>query len=201
MSSQTRWRKNILLVLGHTQSQRKWTAWGTLCKTCLHGSWCRDSWGNAPVLGQQRLQLRVCRGLWEPWHSGERSSPALSPSHWQLLCPGSKTQGSSKRGRSFHSLSQPRKSTRKIPVHGSTSLLEGKPSLRGSLLQVVWSRLTASQRTRRHEQRKEWWRVNTSLYFFQGRKRLISLPHLRWGRHILLQRWEASQVVVRLWRK
>lgn len=65
----------------------------------------------------------------------------------------------------------------------------------------LWSRLTASQRTRRHEQRKEWWRVNTSLYFFQGRKRLISLPHLHWGRHILLQRWEASRVVVRLWRK
>lgn len=56
----------------------------------------------------------------------------------------------------------------KMPVCGSTSPLKGKPGLHESCLCRTWSRLTESHRTMRQQQRKEWWRVNTPLYYFQG---------------------------------
>lgn len=71
------------------------------------------SWGYAPIAQQQRLNIRCAEACGSLGTLGEMFSPAVSLSLFQLLGLGSKTQGSLKRRRHFHSLSQPRESTRR----------------------------------------------------------------------------------------
>ena len=69
--------------------------------------------GYAPIPGQQRLNIRVCRGLWEPWYSWGDVQPCCEPFPLAATVSGLKDPGFIEERDALHSLSQPRESTRR----------------------------------------------------------------------------------------
>ena len=77
--------------------------------------------GYAPIPRQQRLNIRVCRGLWEPWYSWGDVQPCCEPFPLAATVSGLKDPGFIEERDALHSFSTQGKH-QMMPVHGSTSL-------------------------------------------------------------------------------
>lgn len=156
-TSQTRRKRNLLLLfcwsLGTSKVKENEQGSRRLCKTCLPGPRWREGvgtgWGQA-VPEQQRVSAE---GV-------ERPMGALT--FWQNVLPYPETSplGVTVSGLKDSEFIREKEASpcvfstqeehQKRPVHGSTSLMKGTPSLHESLLHVTRPGLTASHRIRRH---------------------------------------------------
>lgn len=105
----------VPLVLGHIQGWKKKNEQfeeGSVKPVSMdHGTGKVGGYG--PIPGQQKLNIRVCRGMWEPWYSWGDVQPCCEPFPLAATVSGLKDPGFIEERDALHSLSQPRESTRR----------------------------------------------------------------------------------------